>query len=96
MCVCFVVLVICIIVVALFTKVNCVYMVAVFTVVLLLPLLHFHLFSGYGFISYDVTASPFMLRLSKLNSAFPALLSKLPVPFSSLPYKLYALPLNYP
>jgi hypothetical protein len=41
MCVCFVALVICIIVV-LITKVKCVYMVAVFTMVLLLPLLHYH------------------------------------------------------
>jgi len=40
-CVCFVASVICIIV-ALVTKVNHVYMVAVFTMVLLLPLLHYH------------------------------------------------------
>jgi hypothetical protein len=40
--VCFVALVSCIIVVALVTKVNRVYMVAMFAVVLSLPLLHYH------------------------------------------------------
>jgi hypothetical protein len=73
----FVALVIYITVVALVTKVSRVYMVAVFTVVLLLPLLLYHCFSGYGFISYEVAASPFTLRSSKLNNAFPALLPKL-------------------
>ena len=95
-CVCFVALVICVVVVALLLRST------VFIWWLCLPwycCCHYCITIDFLVMVTTVTkltVSPFMPRSSKQNSAFLVLLPKLPVPFSPLPYMLYALPLHYP